>query len=204
MPQVLAEATGMEVSYGLNVRLGPRRGVSGLATLSRYPIVEELHTHLPNRPGLKQRGVLRTDLDVGGATVSVFNTHLESSSWEMRLKQVSAVRGPVTATAHPVIVGGDLNATPDSAPLGVARGFLRDAWTDAGAGPAATSPARRPRKRIDYLLYSRPVRATEVVVMPHLVSDHRAVRAEFVLPGRSPEICVPVLDGAMGGDETGE
>jgi endonuclease/exonuclease/phosphatase family metal-dependent hydrolase len=141
---------------------------------------------------------------VDGATVSVFNTHLESTSWEMRLQQATAVRGPVAATPHPVVVGGDLNATPGSAPLGVARGFLRDAWTDAGAGAAATSPARRPRKRIDYLLYAPPIRVTEAVVMPHLVSDHRAVRAEFVLPARSPEICVPVLDGAMGEGETGE
>jgi endonuclease/exonuclease/phosphatase family metal-dependent hydrolase len=202
MPAVLASGTGMEVAYGLNVRLGPRRGVSGIATLSRHPIVEQLLTHLPRRPGLKQRGVLRTDLDVDGLTVSVFNTHLEHARPTMRNRQLAAVRGPVAATPHPVVLGGDLNAYPGSGTLGIARAFLRDAWS-AGTGTGATSPASGPRNRIDYLLYAPPVRVRQAQVMPQVVSDHLAVRAEFVLPADSPEICVPVLDGAMGEDGTG-
>ncbi|MFC6287531.1 endonuclease/exonuclease/phosphatase family protein [Nocardioides sp. GCM10027113] len=199
MPAALAAATGMEVAYGVNVRLGPRRGVSGVATLSRHPILAQQLTRLPSGPGLKGRGVLRTDLDVDGTTVSVFNTHLEHQVESVRLRQVSAIGPVLAATAHPVILGGDLNAVPASPTWRVARSWLRDAWSDAGAGPPATSPAASPRRRIDYLMYAGAVRAEAAEVMPGVVSDHRAVRAAFTVGTAGPEICIPMLDGAVGG-----
>jgi endonuclease/exonuclease/phosphatase family metal-dependent hydrolase len=198
MAQVLARATGMEVAYGVNVHLGPRRGVSGVATLSRHPITAERHTLLPNRPGLKQRGLLQTDLDVDGATVSVFNTHLENTAPDVRFRQLAALRGPVATTDHPVVLGGDLNAGPESETLRLARTFLRDAWRSAGAGPGATAPAPSPRIRIDYLLYAPPVRAERTEVLPSVVSDHRAVLAELSFSVADDEVCVPELDGPVG------
>lgn len=198
MPRVLAEATGMDMAYGLNVHLGPRRGVSGIATLSRYPITATAHTLLPNRPGLKQRGLLRTDLDVDGTTVSVFNTHLEHTSPAMRFRQLAALRGPLAASGHPVVLGGDLNAGSGSDALRLARTFLDDAWTAAGSGAGATAPAHSPRVRIDYLLYAPPLQVTRAEVLPAVVSDHRGVRGRFVLSVADREVCVPELDGAVG------
>lgn len=198
MPQALARATGMEVAFGLNVDLGPGRGVSGVATLSRFPITEQVNSYLPSEGGTKQRGLLRTDLDVDGTTVSVFNTHLEPGATTLRLRQMSTALGIMSGSEHPKIVGGDLNAEPASSTLAVTRSSLRDAWLDAGEGPANTMPARSPRIRIDYLLYTEPLRATRAVVLPSLVSDHRGVLARFVLSVAGDEVCVPVLDGPVG------
>lgn len=197
MPGDLAAATGMEAAYGLNVRLGPRRGVSGLATLSRFPIVDQVNTYLPSQGGTKQRGVLRTDLDVDGTVVSVFNTHLEPGRPAVRMRQIVATMRSLAASENPVILGGDLNATPGSPTLRVAASGLRDAWVDAGAGPAGTAPASNPRIRIDYLLYAPPLRVTRTEVLPGLVSDHRGVRSRFVLTVAGEEVCLPQLDGPI-------
>lgn len=200
MPGALASATGMQAAYGLNVHLGPRRGVSGVVTLSRFPILQQVNTRLPFQAGTKQRGLLRTDLDVAGTTVSVFNTHLEPGAQPIRLRQISAALGPLAETRHPVILGGDLNAAPGSSTLGIARSALRDAWLDSGVGPSLTAPASNPRIRIDYLLYGSPLVPTSTEVLPSVVSDHRGVRSRFVLAVAGDKVCVPVLDGAVGSD----
>ena len=100
MPRVLAARTGMDVAYGLNVDL-PGRAVSGTATLSRLPILSQRNVRLPTAPGRKPRGLLRTDLDVDGVRVSVFNTHLEDQVMALKLRQVAAVRGPVSRHVPP-------------------------------------------------------------------------------------------------------
>lgn len=198
MPLALARLTGMELAYGQNGQLGPGRGVTGVATLTRFTIRDQVNTHLPYLPGTEQRGLLRTDLDVGGTTLSVFNTHLEPGAPTLRQRQMSTAMAVMARSEHPVIVGGDLNAEPASATLAVTRSSLRDAWVDAGEGPANTMPAGNPRIRIDYLLYSEPLSVTRAVVLPSLVSDHRGVLARFVLSVAGDEVCVPVLDGPVG------
>jgi len=202
MPRELAARTGMEVAYGLNVDL-PGRAVSGTATLSRRPIVLQQNIRLPTAPGRKPRGLLRTDLDVDGLRVSVFNTHLEDQSTPLRLRQVAALRGPVATTPHPVVLGGDLNAIPTSPMMTNARSFLSDAWASGGFGPGHTWPAISPRLRIDYLYHSPPARVASVDVMSPAVSDHRALRARFVLSVAGEEVCIPELDGPVGGSGPG-
>ncbi|HYH33557.1 MAG TPA: endonuclease/exonuclease/phosphatase family protein [Nocardioides sp.] len=201
MPAVLARETGMEVAFGVNVRQG--RGEYGVATLSRHPITFERNTLLPTAPGLQQRGVLRTDLDVHGATVSVFNTHLEHRSPPTRLRQLAAARDVVGQSPHPVVLGGDLNSAPGSPTMRLARTFVRDAWADAGSGPGATVPAATPRARIDYLMYAPPLRVSRAEVLSPVVSDHRGVRAKFILSVAGDEVCVPQLDGPLDGSGAG-
>ncbi len=202
MPRVLAARTGMEVAYGLNVDL-PGRAVSGTATLSRLPILSQRNYRLPTAPGRKPRGLLRTDVDVDGVRVSLFNTHLEDQVMALKLRQVSALRGPVTATSHPVVLGGDLNAVSTSPMMASARRLLSDSWTEAGVGPGNTWPARSPRLRIDYLYHSPTVRVGSIGVLPPRVSDHRALRARYVLTVAGDEVCVPELDGPVGGSGPG-
>ena len=50
-----------------------------------------------------------------------------------------------------VIVGGDLNATPDMRATERIAGALRDAWAQAGEGEGWTFPASAPTARIDYV-----------------------------------------------------
>ena len=202
MPRVLAARTGMEVAYGLNVDL-PGRAVSGTATLSRLPILAQQNIRLPTAPGRKPRGLLRTDLDVDGVRVSVFNTHLEDRVMALKLRQVAAIRGPVTRSSSPVVLGGDLNAVSTSPMMADARRFLSDSWAAGGVGPGHTWPARSPRLRIDYLYHSPPIRVGSIAVLPPRVSDHRALRARYVLTVAGDEVCVPELDGPVGGSRPG-
>jgi endonuclease/exonuclease/phosphatase family metal-dependent hydrolase len=202
MPRVLAARSGMELAYGLNVHL-PGRAVSGTATLSRFPILSRRNVMLPTAPGSKPRGLLRTDLDVDGLRVSVFNTHLEHLAPGLRLRQAAALRGPVRATPHPVVLGGDLNSLPTSPTGAVMRKLLRDSWREAGLGPGPTAPAGRPGRRIDYLFHSPTLRVGAIDVMEPVVSDHRAVRARYRLPVAGDEVCVPELDGRAGGRAAG-
>jgi len=191
MARVLAARTGMEMAYGRNVLLRGR-AVSGTATLSRLPIRAQRNIRLPTSPGNKGRGLLRTDLDLDGVRVSVFNTHLEHRVPRLRLRQARALRAPVAAAApHPVVLGGDLNAVPSSPPVATLGRLLDDSWPGAGFGPGPTSPAGDPRRRIDYLLHSPFVRVGSVDVLTPLVSDHRAVRARLVLTVAGDRVCVP-------------
>ncbi len=202
MPRVLAARSGMELAFGLNVHL-PGRAVSGTATLSRFPILSRRNVALPTAPGSKARGLLRTDLDVDGLRVSVFNTHLEHLAPGLRLRQAAALRGPVRATRHPVVLGGDLNSLPTSPTGAVMRKLLTDSWRDAGLGPGPTAPAGHPGRRIDYLFHSPTVRVGTIDVMEPVVSDHRAVRARYLLTVAGDEVCVPELDGPAGGSGPG-
>lgn len=202
LPTRLARETGMESAFGLNVRRRGR-GEYGVATLSRFPITLQQHTLLPNRPGLEQRGLLRTDLDVGGTTVSIYNTHLQNKVPSMRMEQLAAIRRVVGASEHPVVFGGDLNSGPGSPMMRLARSFASDVWPVAGSGPGQTAPAAAPRYRIDYLMYTDPLVVTGAEVVPTVVSDHRAVRARLLLSVAGDEVCVPELDGPVGASRPG-
>ncbi len=202
MPRVLAARTGMEVAYGLNVDLRGR-AVSGTATLSRYPILSRRNVRLPGAPGAKGRGLLRTDLDVDGVRVSVFNTHLEHLAARLRLRQAGALRRPVAATPHPAVLGGDLNTVPTSTAAARVRRLLTDSWEDAGRGPGPTAPAGSPRRRIDHLYHSPGLRVGSIAVLGQVVSDHRAVRARYLLTVSGDEVCVPEKDGSAGGSGPG-
>ena len=50
-----------------------------------------------------------------------------------------------------MIVGGDLNATPDMRATSRIADALRDAWAQAGEGEGWTFPAPAPTARIDYV-----------------------------------------------------
>jgi endonuclease/exonuclease/phosphatase (EEP) superfamily protein YafD len=81
----------------------------------------------------------------------------------------------------PSILGGDLNAVPDSEPLKI----LSSAWQAANAGKELpTMPANNPRRQIDYILF-RPANRWKVVEVrvpdEPLASDHRPLVAVLEL-----------------------
>ena len=182
----------MNVSYGVNMH-PPDGGEFGVLTLSRYPIVSSTNTLLPTAPGAQQRGLLRTVVDVDGTQVAVYNTHLQDGYFSLRLRQMRAISAVLAREELPMILGGDLNTVPGSPVITMTRPLLSDSFGQVGAGEGATIPATRPRIRIDYLLHSAPLVALRSQVMPLTVSDHRAVRTIFGLPGDGERVCVPVL-----------
>lgn len=153
MPNLLAKKLGMHFVFGSNYDFDD--GHYGNLTLSRYPITSSENIPLPNPNNKEPRGCLRTDIrfpaDDGankGSTVSVFNTHLGLNSEERRQQAAHILsRLPVDSN---VIVAGDLNETTEATGLQLLLDRLSDA--DTSDLKIRTSPARNPKRRIDYIL----------------------------------------------------
>jgi endonuclease/exonuclease/phosphatase family metal-dependent hydrolase len=181
----LGRELGMDVAYGANklrppARTGLPRAAIGNAILSRFPLSGASNTHLPNRPGMELRGLLHAHLSVGGLRVSIYTTHLQHTSGSMRIEQAHAIRRVVDLDPLPKILGGDLNAEPDSVSVGVLeRGGLADAWREVGEGAGLTVPASLPHRRIDYLLHGERIRPQEADTLWSGISDHRQLWARF-------------------------
>jgi endonuclease/exonuclease/phosphatase (EEP) superfamily protein YafD len=108
---------------------------------------------------------------------TVINTHLDASATDTyRLQEVASLAQLAGKYHGSLILGGDLNSTPDSPvhPPLRAQG-LRDAWAECGSGEELTYPAASPVKRIDYLLLSAPHECTSATVLDSAASDHRPV-----------------------------
>ena len=182
LPAELARLTGMTVAFESN--LPHQGGEYGNAVLSRFPVKASRNTHYrAPRPG-EQRGFQEVTIVAHGRELRFMNTHLDFRAGdEERLASVRELRAAVTAAgAKPVILVGDFNAVPTSAPIREVAGFLRDAWDAAGQGPGFTISVRKPTRRIDYIWHSPaglvPVNAT---VPSSEASDHLPVVVEFRL-----------------------
>ena len=181
----LGRTLDMDVAYGANKLRPPAadglpQAAIGNAILSRFPLSDAANTHLPNRPGMELRGLLHAQVSVDGTPISIYTTHLQHTSGSMRIQQAHAIRRVVDLDPLPKILGGDLNAEPDSVSLRVLeRGALTDTWREVGAGEGLTVPALVPRRRIDYLLHGEQIRPLEADTMWSGISDHRQLWARF-------------------------
>ena len=192
-PGVLAARLGMQYSFATNVlRAGDSR--YGTAILSRYPITSSRNTLLPRRPGTQQRGLLHAVIAPAGRPLSLYVTHLEHTSSDMRLEQARAMAPILAADPNPLILGGDMNARPLSPPMTTLASVVQDSWTQVGSGPGLTHPALVPRSRIDYLLHRGDIAPLDSAVVRSAVSDHRIVVTDFDLsPSSADQVCVPIL-----------
>ncbi|MPZ83809.1 MAG: metal-dependent hydrolase [Actinophytocola sp.] len=186
-PAELARRLGMHVVYGANLDLEPPapgrpRRQYGTAILSRYPILEWHNTLLPKaRPEEEQRGLLEAVLNVRGLDVRAMTTHFQHDNAEARVLQANAVAAAVRSAAEPVVLTGDLNATPDTPEVRTLTAILADSHAEAGRGDGFTYPAEAPAARIDYVLTDAlPVVST---VRPTEASDHRPTIAGLVVWG---------------------
>lgn len=178
----LAQATGYEAAFGPSLLHydGGEYGIAILASSIGYrstwplPVVP-----VQTRAGgsSEPRVALLAFASVNGATWRTIDTHLDPAEGPARAQEVAhliEVFRDQAASREPVIVGGDLNSTPDNpvlAPLTAAG--LRDAWIECGSGPGFSYPADTPIKRIDYLFLSGNVRCAKAEVLDSQVSDHR-------------------------------
>jgi len=138
-------------------------------------------------------------VDLPGGRVTAVSVHLPRPTWHAAEQRAAAGRlaEVLRARQGPVILGGDLNAGPLSAPVKRLTGVLANAFDRAGRGFGFTfpTPARRlgtlgPFLRIDHILHSgafRTVRA-EVVRRHAPLADHYPLRAVLQpVPGGVPE-----------------
>ncbi|SDK81973.1 Metal-dependent hydrolase, endonuclease/exonuclease/phosphatase family [Nocardioides sp. YR527] len=174
-PAIIASQLGMQSVFGANDYITDRGGY-GTAILSRFPIAESGNTHLPNRDGKEQRGVLRANIIVEGQRLVVFNTHLDHTSDSLRQAQIGAVMSKVNAYDGAKLLGGDLNAGDGSGVLGTALATLSDAGASLGASHDGGG-------RVDYLLPNSWLSAGDGNVTPTGLSDHHAVSIDFSMRG---------------------
>ena len=161
----------------------PREDRFGIAVLSRLPLARERVEPLAEGPP-----VVSVELPVGRAGCLLMAAHPQppiAADWSARRDAQLAAIGELAATeARPVIVAGDLNATPWShgfRQLVRLRG-LRD--SAVGRGVQATWNARRwvPRIPIDHVVVSPEVRVIARRVGPDVGSDHLPVEATLAIP----------------------
>lgn len=168
----LAKLTKMHGKFGKAIDF--QGGEYGQAILSRYPIREFQVHKLPNEDGREQRIAVAAEVRIGdGPTLTFVSTHLDHERDDLRQKQAAKLDDVFGKPKGPVIVAGDLNATPESKPLAI----LSRNWKPASTGkPLLTIPVKKPARQIDYVLY-RPadkLRVIEARVLDEPVaSDHR-------------------------------
>ena len=159
-------------------------GQYGIAVLSRETIGYHMTVPLPVRPVQTRAGgsheprvALLAVAEVGDATWRAMNAHLDPAENGGRAQEVAALIEAIRsqeAAGTPLIVGGDLNSTPDNPVLQALRAAgLHDAWAECGSGDGFTFPADQPAKRIDYVWLPAGITCTSAQVLDSRISDHR-------------------------------
>jgi endonuclease/exonuclease/phosphatase family metal-dependent hydrolase len=163
----------------------------GLAILSRYPIVHaenhwitRLSTQDPNPAPAPAPGFPEAVVDVRGALVHVYATHLDfrpdPSVREMQVRDTLAIMAQDGPDAQQVLTG-DFNAGPAAPELAPLWEHVTDAWKVAGEGSGLTYPSEQPAQRIDYVTVSAGIGVTGASVPATLASDHRPVLASLIV-----------------------
>jgi endonuclease/exonuclease/phosphatase family metal-dependent hydrolase len=172
----LGKLTGLHVEFGKAIDF--QGGAYGLAVLSRFPLKSPRVHPLPGKKGQEARIVFETQIEPGAGRppVRFLNTHFQHDDAATRAGQAAKVNELFAKADGPVILAGDLNATPESEPMTA----LSKQWTPATPFDRGlkTIPADVPRSQIDYVLF-RPAggfKAADAKVLEEKVaSDHRPV-----------------------------
>jgi endonuclease/exonuclease/phosphatase family metal-dependent hydrolase len=188
-PAMLAEATGLHVAFGRT--LDYDGGQYGIAMLSRWPIDHDTLIHMPIEPpqaraggSYEPRGALRATIAAPSGPLTVVNTHLDPSADDHYRRQEveTLLRIARESGTGRLLLGGDLNSTPESAVQQTMRASgLRDSWQECGRGAGLTYPADSSVKRIDYLYLGARARCTKAAVLGDQASDHRGVLFDVVV-----------------------
>jgi endonuclease/exonuclease/phosphatase family metal-dependent hydrolase len=136
------------------------------------------------------RGGLRAAIDVNGATLQVFTTHLQtggcSNDAQARYNSMSQLKSWANNYSKPQIVAGDFNADMNQidTTLGMLPNFV-DSWATIGSGRGLSAFTPTPTMKLDYWFSdagggARPT-STAVVTSTGSTSDHFPVQATFAL-----------------------
>ena len=174
----LAYYSGMQGLFGPTIKFSG--GHYGIGLLTRHQFVDVHNVKLPYpNPRMEQRGLLEGSFILpDGDTITFACTHLEAFDSVSRAAQAPFLLDYFADSAHPVILAGDFNASPDDPVIGL----LTSQWLDCTAGDFTFS-VQDPKEKIDYIL-ARPKRAWHTIesqVIPVEMSDHYPVIATLVV-----------------------
>lgn len=178
-----ARSLGMEVAAD---PLSPFRRRVENAVLVRPPwrvVSHELH-RFDRSERFYPRGALIAQIGNLGVRVSAVAVHLGLHPGE-RSRHARELTDLVPSLAELVVIGGDLNDTPDGRSAGWIGERLWDAWLLGGDVNGETFPSNDPTARIDYLFVSEGIRVERVMVPRgdplRAASDHLPVIAELTI-----------------------
>ena len=192
----LGKLTGMHAAFGKAMDFDG--GEYGDAVLTRFPIERSACYALPHSEGREPRQALEVRVNVpvkespSGResrrrdqfrSVRFISTHWDHlDDHTDRIQQAKSMAELAKAESSlPMIMAGDLNTEPGSAPLAA----MGPGWLDTTpAAPEPSFPSDKPKIRIDFI-FARPanqwrVVSAEVVNEP-VASDHRPVLAVLEL-----------------------
>ena len=143
-----------------------------LALLSRKPIRTTRVVEMPPlRFDPSSRVLLLAEVDVDGTNLNVAGTHFTHLEFGSPLR-TRALRRALPPADRPGVFLGDMNMWGWTI-----AAMAPDGWRRTVRGK--TWPSRRPRHQIDHILATPSVEVISADVLPHLGSDHRAVRARL-------------------------
>ena len=152
-------------------------GEYGQAILSRFPIGDTQVHQLPGDG--EPRIAFEAEVTVNGRALRMIPVHLDHQQDQRRLKQAETLAKALENHHEPMVLAGDFNDTPGSAPLAA----FGDPWKAvAKKDGALTCPAKDPKVEIDHILARGLEPADLVEVLPEAVaSDHRPLVVSFKL-----------------------
>lgn len=185
----LGELCGLKSFYGPTQHF--EGGLYGNAVLTNLPVLDVLIHPLPYTEATPElttypRAAIAVTVEgPDGKPLRFISTHFQHNVESDRVNQAHAINELFAGEGDklPTILTGDINATPDSEPVGI----LRKKWENAIDEEAApTVPSRNPSSRIDYIFYrsAAQFRVEETrVIDDAMASDHRPVFAVLTLTG---------------------
>lgn len=155
----------------------------GNLLLCRYPILESKveKMYIKDDPEIEYDGMRETEprsiieakLNLSGQAVWVLCTHLAAHDSKERLRQIAKIEKMLSLCDGPLILIGDLNASPDSEELARLRKLLGDPSEGKGL---VTKPDEK--RQIDYILV-RDFTVSEIKVLESDASDHLPLLARL-------------------------
>jgi len=182
----LARLTGKQMIFGGNIRY--QGGDYGNAVFTNLPIKTHKNHALPLIGAGEQRGVLEVELELPtkGESLTLLATHLDARPGDQeRVESAKVINQWIAKSPQRLfLLAGDINDVPDSPTLRT----LAEHWTTTTESVLPTVPSVKPRRQIDYVMFSPKGRwkVVEVRVLAESVaSDHRALLAVLELAADS-------------------
>ena len=177
-----ARKMDLVTELGLRTKLAPLfgramyydSGEDGEGILSAFSFVSSCNRPLPASPDHEPRCALEVLVALpSGDTIAFVGTHLDHTrNSNDRIDQARLLADTYKNYPYPVLLAGDLNATPDSE----AMGLIRQVFNMTAPKPyAPTIPSDDPKKKIDYIMSDKAHKWKVLesrVIQDEVVSDH--------------------------------
>lgn len=171
----LAALTKMNYFYGKNMDYDG--GGYGVGILSKYPIVDQFVTRLPNFSKSEPRVAATVEVKLRKNKSFLFTAiHLDYvKNPTERIEQAKKLQEVFSDIKKPSILAGDFNAEPGEVTM---TDYFYKWYNDTDLGHSLSFPSNEPRKKIDYVLVSKNHRWKKKhykVIDEKIASDHRPV-----------------------------